>query len=185
MEDEMIVQLYFQRSEDAVVQTEQKYGKLLWHVAESILRDYRDVEEIVADTYVRLWNSIPPQRPHKLGAFAVKLARNRALDMLRRKTADKRDNRKDVLFSELESCLPASDSVSMRLDEQELILLINTYLLTVDRTSRMLFVRRYFAMEEIAELAEVFGMTTQAVSGRLFRVRRGLKEHLQKEGVTV
>ena len=143
------------------------------------------MEEIVADTYVRLWNSIPPQRPHKLGAFAVKLARNRALDMLRRKTADKRDNRKDVLFSELESCLPAYDSVSMRLDEQELILLINTYLLTVDRTSRMLFVRRYFAMEEIAELAEVFGMTTQAVSGRLFRVRRGLKEHLQKEGVTV
>lgn len=185
MEDELIVQMYFQRSEGAVEQTEIKYGKLLRHIAGGILRDPRDAEEAVSDTYVRLWNSIPPEHPRRLGAFAAKLARNLSLDMLRRRTAGKRDSRGDVLFSELEECISASDAVSARLDEQELVLLINTYLLNVDRLSRMLFVRRYFGMEEVSELALTFGMTPQAVSGRLFRVRRGLKEYLVKEGVTV
>lgn len=185
MEDELIVQMYFQRSEGAVEQTEIKYGKLLRHVTGSVLRDPRDAEEVVSDTYIRLWNSIPPEQPYRLGAYAAKLARNLSLDRLRRKTAGKRDSRGDVVFGELEECISASDAVSHHLDEQELVLMINTYLLTVDKLSRMLFVRRYFAMEEISELAATFGMTTQAVSGRLFRVRRGLKEHLMKEGVTV
>lgn len=185
MEDELIVQMYFRRSEEAVEQTDRKYGKLLQHVTGSILRDARDAEEAVLDTYIRLWNSIPPEQPRRLGAYAAKLARNLSLDKLRRRTAGKRDSRGDVVFAELEECISASDVVSQRLDEQELVLLINTYLLTVDKLSRVLFVRRYFAMEEVNELAAKFGMTAQAVSGRLFRVRRGLKEHLIKEGVTV
>lgn len=185
MEDELIVQMYFQRSEGAVEQTEIKYGKLLRHVTGSILRDPRDAEEAVSDTYIKLWNSIPPEQPRKLGAYAAKLARNLSLDRLRRKTAGKRDCRGDVVFGELEECISDSDVISRHLDEQELVLLINTYLLTVDKLSRMLFVRRYFALEEVSELAKTFGMTTQAVSGRLFRVRRGLKEYLTKEGVMV
>lgn len=185
MEDELIVQMYFQRSEGAVEQTEKQYGKLLRHVAGSILRDPRDAEEVVSDTYIRLWNSIPPEHPRKLGAYAAKLARNLSLDRLRRKTAGKRDSRGDVVFGELEECISDSDVISQHLEEQELVLLINTYLLTIDKLSRILFVRRYFGMEEVGELAKTFGMTPQAVSGRLFRVRRGLKEHLTKEGVMV
>lgn len=185
MEDELIVQLYFQRSEGAVEQTDIKYGKLLRHVTGSILRDTRDAEEVVSDTYIRLWNSIPPEHPRKLGAYAAKLARNLSLDRLRRKTACKRDSRGDVVFGELEECISDSDVISQHLEEQELVLLINTYLLTIDKLSRMLFVRRYFGMEEVGELAKTFGMTPQAVSGRLFRARRGLKEHLKKEGVMV
>lgn len=185
MEDELIIQMYFQRSEEAVEQTEKKYGGLLRHITGSILRDPRDAEEAALDTYIRLWNSIPPERPSKLGAYAAKLARNLSLDRLRRKTAGKRDSRGDVIFGELEECISAPDSVSQRLEEQELVFMINTYLLTVDKLSRILFVRRYFGMEEVSELAAKFGMTPQAVSGRLYRVRRGLKEHLIKEGVTV
>lgn len=185
MEDEAIIQLFWQRSEEAVVQTEHKYGKLLLRIAKNILRDKRDAEEAVWDAYQRLWNSIPPQRPRRLLAYAAKLCRNASLDILRKNTAQSRDNRADVLFSELDACLPAPENPEARLEEQELVLLINTYLLSLDTTSRVLFVRRYFAMEELDTLASAFGMTKNAVNVRLYRVRQGLREHLNKEGVAV
>ena len=185
MEDEAIIQLYWNRSEEAVVQTEHKYGKLLMRIAKNILRDSRDAEEAVWDTYTHLWDSIPPQRPKKLLAYAARLSRNAALDILRRKQSQKRDDRGDVLFSELDGCLPSLDDPSARLEEQELVRLINTYLLSLDKLSRVLFVRRYFGMDELSELASDFGMTKNAVNVRLYRVRQGLREHLQKEGVAV
>jgi len=185
MEDEAIIELYWNRSEEAVVQTEHKYGRLLLRVAGNVLRDDRDAEEAVWDTYNHLWNSIPPQRPKRLLAYAAKLSRNAALDILRRKHSQKRDARSDVLFSELDVCLPSADDPSAHLEEQELVLLINTYLLSLDRLSRVLFVRRYFAMDTLDALASDFGMTKNAVNVRLHRVRQGLREHLTKEGVAV
>ena len=185
MDDESIIGLYFDRSEEAVVQTEIKYGRLLIRVAKTILRDSRDVEEAVWDTYTRLWSSIPPQRPKRLMAYAAKLCRNAALDSLRKRQSQKRDDRGDVLFSELEDCLPWDGDVGSRLEERELVLMINTYLLTVDKTSRILFVRRYFMMEEVDSIASDLGMTKNAVTVRLCRVRRGLRDHLNKEGVAV
>lgn len=185
MEDEAIIQLYWDRSEEAVVQTEHKYGKLLMRISKNILRDGRDAEEAVWDTYSHLWNSIPPERPKKLLAYAARLSRNAALDILRKKHSQKRDERGDVLFSELDACLPSAEDPSTRLEEQELVLLINTYLLSIDKLSRVLFVRRYFGMDELDELASDFGMTKNAVNVRLYRVRQGLREHLQKEGVAV
>ena len=185
MEDEAIIQLYWNRKEEAVLQTELKYGKLLLRVAKNILRDSRDAEEAVWDTYNHLWNSIPPQRPNRLLAYAAKLSRNAALDLLRKKQSQKRDDRGDVLFSELDACLPSSEDPTARIEEQELVLLINTYLLSVDALSRVLFVRRYFAMDTMDTLASDFGMTKNAVNVRLYRVRQGLREHLLKEGVAV
>lgn len=185
MEDEAIIQLYWDRKEEAVIQTEHKYGRLLLRVAKNILRDSRDAEEAVWDAYNHLWNSIPPQRPHKLLAYAASLSRNAALDILRKRQSQKRDDRGDVLFSELDACLPSMDDPSARLEEQELVLQINTYLLSVDKLSRVLFVRRYYTMDTIDALASDFGMTKNAVNVRLYRVRQGLKEHLQKEGVAV
>ena len=185
MEDEAIIQLFWNRSEEAVVRIEEKYGKLLMRIAKNILRDSRDAEEAVWDTYSHLWNSIPPEKPRKLLAYAARLSRNAALDILRKKQSQKRDDRGDVLFSELEDCLPTIGHLSEKLEEQELVLLINTYLLSLDKLSRILFVRRYFAMDELDELASDFGMTKNAVNVRLYRVRQGLREHLQKEGVAV
>lgn len=185
MEDEAIIQLFWNRSEEAVVQTEHKYGKLLMHIAKSILRDRRDAEEAVWDAYRHLWNSIPPEKPRKLLAYAARLSRNAALDILRKKQSQKRDDRGDVLFSELDECLPSPQDPTARMEERELVLLINTYLLTVDKTSRILFVRRYFVMDDLEQIASDFGMTKNAVNVRLYRVRQGLKEHLQKEGVAV
>ena len=185
MDDELIIRLYENRSEDAVTQTERKYGRLLMRVAKNILRDSRDAEEAVWDTYSHLWNSIPPQHPRRLPAYAAKLCRNASLDMLRRKHSQKRDDRGDVLFSELDACLPDPHDPTEYLEEQELVRLINGYLGTLDKTSRVLFVRRYFAMEELEQLASEFGMTKNAVSVRLHRVRQGLKAYLNKEGVAV
>lgn len=185
MEDDSIIRLFWARSQDALTLTQQKYGRLLHHIAANVLSDPRDAEEATADAYMRLWNSIPPNRPQHLQAYAVKLTRNAALDILRTKYRDKRDSRCDILFSELDECIPSSGDVGARLEEQELVELINRYLQTLDTVSRKLFIRRYFAMDELEELAADFGMTKHVVSARLYRVRKGLQKYLRKEGIAV
>lgn len=185
MEDDIIIQLFWARSQDALAQTQSKYGNLLLHIAGNILHDPRDAEEAAADTYLRLWNSIPPNRPQYLQAYAAKLARNAALDILRTKYRGKRDNRSDILFSELDACIPSPQDIGARLDEQELAAMINRYLRTLDSTSRNLFIRRYFAMEELDELAADFAMAKHTISSRLYRIRKGLQQYLRKEGIAV
>ena len=185
MEDDQIIRLFWARSQDALTLTQQKYGHLLRHIAGNILSDPRDVEEATADAYIRLWNSIPPNRPQHLQSYAVKLSRNAALDILRTKNRGKRDSRSDLLFSELDECFASSEDISAHLEEQELVDLINRYLRTLDVTSRRLFIRRYFAMEDLEELAADFGISKHTVSARLYRVRKGLQKYLKKEGVAV
>lgn len=185
MEDDLIIQLFWERSQDALTQTQQKYGKLLHHIVGNILSDPRDVEEATADAYLRLWNSVPPNRPQYLQSYAATLARNAALDLLRTRNRNKRDTRSDILFSELDECIAASGDISAQLEERELVELINRYLKMLDSTSRNLFIRRYFALDELEELAADFGMSKHTVSARLYRVRKGLQKYLRKEGVAV
>lgn len=185
MEDDLILQLFWARSQDALTQTQRKYGKLINHIAKNVLSDPRDAEEAAADTYLRLWNSIPPNRPQHLQSYSAKLVRNAALDILRTKNRGKRDSRSDILFSELEECIAGSEDVGARLEEKELVELINRYLRTLDAASRNLFIRRYFAMDELEELAADFGMSKHTVSTRLYRVRKGLQKYLRKEGIAV
>lgn len=185
MEDEIIIQLFWERSQKALTLTGQKYGNLMQRVASNILRDHRDAEEAVSDAYMKLWNSIPPNRPGSLLSYALRLSRNAAIDILRERQRQKRDSRNEVLFSELEECLPDNGDPAARLEEQELAALINQYLGTIDSISRKLFVRRYFAMDELSELAKDFGMTRHDVSVRLYRVRQKLRKFLEKEGVAI
>lgn len=185
MEDDQIIQLFWARSQDALTQIQQKYGKLIRHIAGNVLSDPRDAEEASADTYLRLWNSIPPNHPQHLQSYAAKLARNAALDILRTRNRNKRNSRSDILFSELDECLAASGDISARLEEQELVALINRYLRTLDTPSRNLFIRRYFAMDDLEELAADFGISKHTISARLYRVRKGLQKYLRKEGITV
>lgn len=181
----MIIQLFWERSQKALALTEQKYGRLMRRVASNILQDPRDAEEAVADACIKLWNSIPPNRPRYLLSYAVRLSRNAAIDIQRQNCRQKRDSRNEVLFSELEECLPDHNDPAARLEEQELVSLINRYLGTTDPISRKLFVRRYFAMDELSELAKDFGMTRHEVSARLYRVRQRLQKFLEKEGVAL
>lgn len=185
MKDETIIGLFFDRSQDALTLLDRKYGRLLRHVTGNVLRDPRDAEEAVSDAYMKLWDSIPPERPANLMAYAVRLSRNAAVDVLRRSRCQKRRHEADVLLSELDECLPGGAEVEEYLEAQELAEQINDYLRTLDADSRSLFIRRYFSMDELEELASDFGLTKNAVSARLYRTRRGLQQHLRKEGIAL
>jgi len=185
MKDETIVGLFFDRSQDALTLLDRKYGRLLRHIAGNILSDPRDAEEAVSDAYMKLWDSIPPERPVSLMAYAARLSRNAAVDILRRSRSQKRQYELAVCLSELDECLPGGGAVEEHLAEQELIEQINDYLKTLDADTRSLFIRRYFSMDEMEELAADFGLTKNAVSARLYRTRRGLQQHLRKEGIVL
>ena len=183
MKDELIVQLFWQRSQQALSDTQKKYGSLIRSICAGILPDARDAEEAAADTYIRLWNSIPPNRPDNLKAYAVRVSRSAALDLLRTQNRGKRDRRCEILFSELDQCLPDHGSSSQRLEARELAEQVNTYLRTLDDVSRALFIRRYYLMEELDVLSARFGINKRAVSTRLYRIRKGLRVFLKKEGL--
>lgn len=185
MEDEAIIQLFWERAQDAVTCLDKKYGRILHSVSYNILGDRRDAEEVVEDTYMKLWDSIPPEHPQYLPAYAVKLCRNAAFDLMRKKTRLKRGGNADICLSELDECIPSCMSIEAEAEANEVVMLINTYLGTLDRQTRAMFVRRYFTMDELDKLAEDFGMTKSAISTRLTRARQGLRVYLEKEGVLV
>ena len=185
MDDEKITALFWERSQEALELVDRKYGKILRAAALNILKDPRDAEEVVSDTYMKLWDSIPPQRPLRLLAYAAKINRNGALMALRQKHRQKRDDRGDVLYSELDECLASSGSITEHMEAEELAELINGYLRSLGGDSRRLFLRRYFLMEDMDSLARGFGETKKVLSSRLYRIRRGLRDYLKKEGIAV
>ncbi|MDY5100956.1 MAG: sigma-70 family RNA polymerase sigma factor [Oscillospiraceae bacterium] len=181
----MILRLFQARSEDAIGQMEQKYGKLLRRIVNEILANSQDTEEVLNDTYMKLWTTIPPQKPRFLSAYAVRIARNRALKTLEYNRRLKRDERKNVLFSELEECLPGGSSPERESEAAETLSAIERWLDGLGERDRSLFLRRYFAMDSVESMARDFGMSPNAVSIRLCRMRSALKDHLEKEGVTL
>ncbi len=185
MDDKAITALFFERAPEALTETQKKYGPLCRRIAGNILSDPRDAEEVVSDVWLRLWRTIPPERPEQRGAYAARLCRNAALDSLRARQRKKRDGRTDVLLSELDECIGGGRDPAEGLEAEELVREINKYLAGADKLSRVLFVRRYFFLDELPELAAGSGLSIRAVTGRLYRLRRGLKEHLIKKGVIV
>lgn len=185
MDDEKITALFWERSQEALVLVNRKYGDILRSAALNILKDPRDAEEVVSDTYMKLWDSIPPQRPRQLLAYAAKINRNGALMALRQKHRQKRDDRGAVLYSELDECLASSGNVTEHMEAKELAELINGYLRTLGEDSRRLFLRRYFLMEDLDKLAKDMGQTKKVLSSRLYRIRQGLRDYLKEEGIAV
>lgn len=185
MDDKQIIDLLWQRVEDAIEWLRYKYGQLCLGVSYSILRSREDAEECVNDTYMKVWDSIPPTRPDNLSAYMSKITRNLSLDKLRSSKRLKRgaDNR-DVALSELEECLPAK-SVEDTVDENALAEAINKFLLELPSESRMIFVGRYWNYRSVAELAEDFGISQSKVKTLLFRVRTKMRENLEKEGFCI
>ena len=181
-EDEQIVQMYFARKEQAIVQTEQKYGAKLQNFAAGILKNREDAEECVNDTYLKAWNSIPPNHPRYLFAYLAKICRNLAFGKLDYKNADKRNARIVELTAEMELCIPGSlqDQV---MDEKELGRIFSEFLKRLPKQKRLLFVRRYWYMDSIAKIAECFHLSESNVKTTLFRTRKEFKKYLEKEGV--
>lgn len=184
MTDQEIIALFHARSEQAVEALGRKYGALLQRTAQSILQNSEDAEECVNDSYLAVWNTVPPKRPDPLLPYALRIVRNRALSIIRRKCAKKRIGYL-LALDELAEILPDSSDPEAQFDARELGRSINRFLDTLSAESRALFLRRYWFGETPGALAESFGGTESRINTRLFRIRRALKKHLEKEGFDV
>lgn len=183
MDDREIIDLFFERSEQAVTELSTKYGSRLRGIAANILRDANEAEECENDTYMSIWNSIPPKRPESLAAYACRIARNKAIKRYRAKNAQKRNSQYDLSLEELEGCLCRSNEPEEHVQAAELGWAINVFLATLNPEDRRIFLRRYYFADSIGEIAAELGSTENRISLRLFRIREKLRNHLEKEGL--
>ena len=186
MEDAQIVALYWQREESAIHETQQKYGRYLLRIARGILADARDSEESVNDTYLKAWDSMPPHRPGVLSTYLGRITRQRAIDRFRSGAREKRGGTQYAQsLDELADCVSGGESAEGALDAKLLAASIDGYLRGLSPRDRTLFVGRYFYMESIRALALCHGVSESVVKSSLFRVRQGLRGHLEKEGFAI
>ena len=181
MEDRQIVQMYFDRNEDAISQTAVKYGKYCYTIAYNILHDFEDSEECVNDTYLKAWHTIPPQRPQELTAFLGKITRNLSINVYRRHTAEKRGSGEmELALDELEDCVASLGSTNDRVDEMALVDILNSFLTSLSTQHRKIFMRRYWYVSSVKEIAYEYGITESKVKMALLRSRNKLKTVLEK-----
>ena len=181
MEDQKIIKLLWDRAESAIEALAKKFGKRLMAIAMNILGNARDAEECVNDTYLAVWNAIPPAKPDPLAGYVMRTGRNLALKKLRENTAQKRDSRYDLSLDELAEAL-SGGTLEEFIEAQELGRAIDRFLDTLNKENRILFLRRYWFGDSVKELAAAFSMTENAVSVRLSRIRDKLRDFLIKEG---
>lgn len=181
MEDQGIVRLYLQRSQQAILETKHKYGSYCRVIARNILSSYSDIEECENDTYLAAWNAIPPNMPRKFHVFLGRITRNIALDKHGYNTAKKRNREFEVILIELEGCLASPDTVETEYEAGEIANLINEFLYALDEQARNLFIGRYWYSYSIKDLSMRFNMSSSKVKSILFRVRNKLRVHLEKE----
>lgn len=184
MEDRQIIALFWDRSEKAISETDHKYGRYCHYIANHILQNEEDAAECVNDTYLRAWNAIPPQRPNHLRTFLGKIVRNLALNRWEQKSAEKRGaGQIPQVLEELSECLSSGDSTEQIIDQIVLRDLLNEFLASLKPDARKIFVRRYWYMSSIQEIATAYGMTESKVTVTLCRTRQKLARLLEKEGM--
>lgn len=184
MDDNEIVELFWERSENAIAETSKKYSRYCHYISYNILHNNEDAEECANDAYFRTWNAIPPKRPDCLATFLGKITRNLSLDRYKRYTAEKRGLGQTVLvLSELEDCVPAAMDVEQATNEMFLVKALNAFLAALPKINRVVFIQRYWYLCAIKEIAEQNGMSESKVKSMLFRIRNELKKHLEKEGI--
>lgn len=186
MEDEKIVDLYWQRSQQAIDESNTKYGSYCYAIAYRILSAREDAEECVNDTWLRAWDAMPPHRPSRLDTFLGKLTRNLSLDRWKWLHAQKRGlGQAELALGELENCLAAPSSPEDSLDARSLTESLNRFLESLPQDKRILFLQRYWYLCPISDIAVRFGMRENTVSSTLFRLRQQLRLQLEKEGFIV
>lgn len=184
MEDAGILALYFARDEQALAETQKKYGPSLFSVSYQILRSHQDAEECVNDTYIRAWNAIPPTKPTFLGAFLLKITRNLSLSAYKAARAEKRGGGQvEALTQELSDCITGNPE--RLLEAAELSRLLDRFLRTLPQKERCVFLRRYWYADSISDIAARCHMASGTVKSSLHRTRHKLKRYLQEEGIFV
>jgi len=179
--DQQVIEMFWQRSDSAIKETQRKYHKLLLKISRNITGSPQDAEECANDTYLKLWNSIPPARPDSLKSYAARIARNLAIDHYR-KAVSTAQSEVAHICGELEEMLPDHRGEA---EPSELCALINGFLSTLDQETRVLFVRRYWLSESISELSRFFGLKESAVKMRLLRTREKIRAYLKNGGFNV
>ena len=183
MDDLEIIELYWSRSENAILATVEKYGKYCYFIAYRILEDHEDAMECVNDTYLRAWDSMPPERPDSLAAFLGKITRNLSLNRWKQDRTKKRGGAEaDLAFEELEMCIAAGQDPAESMELQALTGLINSFLFDQPERNRNIFLRRYWMLSPIKEIADFYGVSESRIKSILFRMRKKLGKLLQNEG---
>lgn len=183
MEDSKIVDLFFERSEQALTELSDKYEKLCKKISINILGNEEDALECINDSYLGVWNTIPPEKPDNLKYYLLRIVRNSSLKRFHSNTAEKRNSFYDVALQELQECLPDENTIERKLLSNEISDLLNSFLESQNKVNRIIFVRRYYFNDSIAEISKRVNMTENNVSVRLNRMRKSLKNHLEKEGI--
>lgn len=184
MEDQAIIDLYWARQEQALTESDRKYGGMCRSIAYQILQNREDTEECVNDTWLRAWNAMPPQRPGVLSAFLSRITRNLSLDRYKAARTEKRGGgQMPLALEELGDCVPAGGSVEQTVELQELTRLLDQFLRDLPERECCLFLRRYWYVDSIREIALRCDMAEGSVKSTLHRIRKKLRVYLEQEGV--
>ena len=181
--DEQLVEQFFARDERVLARVETCYGAYCRSIAQNILNNATDAQDCATDAYMHAWNHIPPERPKNLLAYLARIARNLAIDLYRHKRAEKRSLHMETLLEEIEECIPANDADIV--DTLALRDALNSFLATLPRLSRCVFVRRYFYASTVSEIAREYNLTDSAVKTSLHRTRLDLKNYLLQKGIQI
>lgn len=185
MKDEEILALYYQRSEYAIRETELKYGKLCRKISMGILKDKRDSEEIINDTWIAMWDAIPPKKPNPLKAYVCRVVKNLSIKKYEYNHAKKRKSNYEISLEELEDCISDERNVENNALQRELSCLINCFMESLPKEKRIMFLRRYWFMHSVKEIAKDNHISEKNASMKLARIRQQLKIYLIREGYTL
>lgn len=183
VEDGRIIELFFERSENAIAQTKEKYGAVCMHLLRNLLQNELDAEECASDVYLALWNTIPPERPEPFLTYLLKIARNQGLRRITYQNAQRRGNVQLLPLEELEGCIASPETVEQTVEGKLLEQEIVNFLQTLPKADRQLFIRRYWFCDSVEELAECFGWSKSKIKSKLFRLRNRLRDDLTREGI--
>lgn len=183
MDDKRIVQLYWDRSEQAITETDNKYGTYCYSIAYNALANNEDAEETVSDTYMAAWEKLPPNRPSVLATFLGKITRYISINRWKARNTTKRGGGQIFLtLDELDDCVDGTQNVEATYDSHELAQEFNLFLDSLPKTERDIFLRRYWFFDPISNIAETYSFSTSKVASMLHRLRGKLREQLEKEG---
>lgn len=182
MVDEKIIELYWKRDESAITETAQKYEKYLNVIAYNILNDIEDSRESVNDTYLKAWNSMPPQKPNVLKTYLSRLTRQISIDILKRRTRQKRGGSQyKISLCELEECIPATNNPEQEIEMRLLVTIINNFIYSLPQATRDIFVCRYYFCDSVKQISSYFNIGESKVKSILYRTRLSLKNRLESE----
>lgn len=185
MEDEKIIEMFFERSEQGIRELDLKYGKVCRKLSYNIVNSRQDAEECVNDSYLGAWNAIPPTQPNPLLAYVCKIVRNISLKLYYKKEAAKRNSAYTIAMEEMEACIASPDTVEAEMEARELARIIEDFLDMLPALNRVIFMRRYWFSDSCTEIAAFTGLTEKNVSVRLTRIRQKLKVYLMEREVFV